>query len=67
MKNFLKQNWFRISLLSILVISIVGAFYWYEWRPDQIRKNCYDIAVMIGGVNFDKNYNSCLLDNGLMK
>jgi len=40
MKNFLKENWFKIGLIAILVISIAGAFYWFEWRPTQIRKEC---------------------------
>ncbi len=23
---------------------IIGLFYWYEWRPTQIRKECYKEA-----------------------
>lgn len=37
---FLKDNWFR-SLLLILIIAFVGsAFYWFSWKPAQIRHNC---------------------------
>lgn len=38
--TWLKQNWFKVGLLTILVIVVAGAFYWYEWRPSQIRKYC---------------------------
>ncbi|MFH1162386.1 MAG: hypothetical protein V1696_03910 [Candidatus Jorgensenbacteria bacterium] len=45
MKNWLKENWFKIGLLAILVISVVGAFYWWEIRPAQIRKSCFNSAI----------------------
>ena len=28
MINWLKQNWFKVGLLVVLVISIADAFYW---------------------------------------
>jgi uncharacterized protein YxeA len=31
--------------LILLILILVGVFYWYEWRPSQIRKNCYNSAV----------------------
>lgn len=38
--NFLKENWFRITIV-LLVLAIAGlSFYWYEWRPYKIRKEC---------------------------
>jgi len=61
MKEKIKNYWWLI----IVIIIIGGAFYWYEWRPTQIRKECFNIAVSIGGVDFDKNYYFCLLDHGL--
>jgi len=33
----------RILILIILVI--VGLFYWYEWRPSQIKKYCNQWAL----------------------
>jgi hypothetical protein len=42
MKNFLKDNWFKIILLIIIVAIINGAFYWFQWRPTRIRTNCLD-------------------------
>lgn len=52
-------------IILILLIILGFAFYWYSWKPNQIKKKCYDVAISIGGDNFDKNYQSCLLDNGL--
>jgi predicted negative regulator of RcsB-dependent stress response len=43
-KNWLKNNWFKISLSIIVLIVMSGAFYWYEWRPSQIKKSCYKEA-----------------------
>lgn len=40
MKEFIKQNWFKVSLLVIIVIIIGGAFYWFQIRPADIRKEC---------------------------
>ncbi len=68
MKQFIKNNWFKISLLAILIIVISGAFYWFQFRPSQIRKKCYDIAAAISGFNtLEINYQNCLRDNGLNK
>jgi len=39
-KIFLQQNWFKVSFLLILVIVIGGFFYWFQWRPTQIKKEC---------------------------
>jgi len=44
MKNWFKENWFKVGLLAILIISIIGGFYWYSWRPNQIKKFCYKEA-----------------------
>jgi len=54
-----------VILIALIVLGF--NFYWFEWRPTQIKKRCYDIAVVIGGNNFNKNYASCLLSNGLEK
>lgn len=39
-KKFVAENWFKLGLLVILVISIASAFYWFEWRPTQIKQRC---------------------------
>lgn len=33
------------ALVVIIVIAIVGGFYWYEYRPAKIRKLCNARAV----------------------
>lgn len=35
-KDFVVSNKWIITLLVI----IAGLFYWYEWRPAQIKKEC---------------------------
>jgi len=32
---------FKIILIVIILAILGGAFYWFEWRPAQIRKMCY--------------------------
>ena len=43
--NWLKENWFKAGLLAVLIIFIAGAFYWYEFRPNQIKQKCAEIAI----------------------
>ena len=40
MEKFIKENWFKVGLLAISTIFVVSAFYWFEWRPTQIKKEC---------------------------
>ncbi len=42
--DLLKQNWFKISTLLIIIGIVGGYFYWYEWRPSKIRVECNDSA-----------------------
>lgn len=42
MKTFLKENWFKISLLIAVIVIVGSAFYWYEWRPNRIKKMCQE-------------------------
>ncbi|MFA6422814.1 MAG: hypothetical protein WCV92_05465 [Candidatus Buchananbacteria bacterium] len=34
-----------VVVLTLLLLILVGIFYWFEWRPSQIRKNCYASAI----------------------
>lgn len=67
-----------IAILAVLVITL-GAFYWYEYRPSQIRKSCQEkiekqdrellesaIKSKIMGEGNDI-YDFCLRKNGLEK
>jgi hypothetical protein len=33
----------KVIVIALLLI-IIGLFYWYEWRPNQIRKSCFSQA-----------------------
>ena len=54
-KTFLQQNWFKIGLLITLVAIAGGAFYWFQWRPTQIRKECNIYANSGEVLKQDKN------------
>lgn len=60
-------------IIGILIVGI-GLFYWYEWRPSQIIKQCNKEAVeKAKGVEdgnqaikiYDARYKSCLRGEGL--
>lgn len=34
------DKWYRIYLPSIVLLSIIGWFYWFQWRPTQIKHDC---------------------------
>ncbi len=36
MKEKIKKYWWVI----IIILIVGGAFYWYEWRPSRIVKEC---------------------------
>lgn len=71
MKQFIKDNWFKLSLLVIIIIFIGGWFYWFQLRPIDIRKNCwakaYRDTMNIKGDRTDANYfyERCFRENGL--
>jgi hypothetical protein len=45
MKSWLKENWFKMSLILLALLS----FYWFEYRTEEARKICNDSAQV--GVN----------------
>ncbi|MCK5084498.1 MAG: hypothetical protein KAQ64_02495 [Candidatus Pacebacteria bacterium] len=68
MKKFIKENWFKIVVLLVLL----GLFYWYEWRPNKIIKQCslnaLDRAKIIKNSDredYEYFYRKCLRENGL--
>ena len=42
--DFLKENWFKVSFLAVVIVVIGGSFYWFQWRPQKIRIECNDSA-----------------------
>jgi len=50
-----KHKWTILSITLLLIAG--GAFYWYGWRPSQIRKMCFRSAgdkVNENRTDFDK-------------
>jgi len=37
--NLLKENWFKVGFLIVLVIAISGVFYWFWWQSYNIKKS----------------------------
>ncbi len=69
----LKQYW--LIILMVLIV-IGGLFYWYEWRPSQIRKDCSketkEFLKEMGERQmgdflsaFNVRYKSCITINGI--
>lgn len=67
-KNFLLKYKSKIFTITLLLLISGMAFYWYEYRPSQIRKNCYE---SLKGKSFysssaaDIAMKACLMKNGL--
>ena len=73
----------QYKYIILIVVIILGlAFYWYEWRPTQIRKECAESALkdapggdwrVRAGLNpkilglDEKVYRACLIQKGLEK
>ena len=69
----------KTSILIVVVVAVLGgAFYWYEWRPTQAKKEClkkaYDFSketlgekASIDDINkiYDFIYKNCLRKKGL--
>lgn len=51
----------------VVILVFASLFYWYEWRPSQIRQECYEIAKErgIGADRYDTFRKSCLDGKGL--
>ena len=51
----------------ILLVLIGLLFYWFQVRPSQIRKKCYEIVKAKSRKLLEHNlvYRSCLVENGM--
>ncbi|PIP31950.1 hypothetical protein COX24_00845 [bacterium (Candidatus Gribaldobacteria) CG23_combo_of_CG06-09_8_20_14_all_37_87_8] len=59
-----------IVLLAGVLLIGAGLFYWYEWRPNEIRKSCERSARVTeswGDVSYETAYFGCLRFKGLEK
>jgi predicted negative regulator of RcsB-dependent stress response len=74
MKTWLKENWFKLAIILLLLF----CFYWYEWRPTQVKQRCSAEARFSGGALdrlarsdienqkfINDYYNDCLMRFGL--
>ncbi len=48
--NFIKENHSKIALSITLLIVISGSFYWFQWRPMQIKKECSWVKNLTSGI-----------------
>ena len=63
-------NWILIALTTTILLSLIGgAFYWFEYRPTQIKKDCSWTEYKTGKWREAKEseYEKCLRRNGLLE
>ncbi len=41
-----KQFLYLVTLLIITTV-LAGAFYWFEWRPTQIKQECAELVIKL--------------------
>lgn len=58
-----------LVFVFVFLALVAGAFYWYEYRPSQIRAECNHLAESKGGASKykEERYVSCLNSKGLVK
>ena len=63
----------KIILGAIILLILGGIFYWFQWRPAQIRKECsrWINFRVLGGTRTaeekELDYKECLREHGLEK
>lgn len=71
MKEFIKQNWFKLGIFLLLILVIGGGFYWFQIRPMAVRQYCwakaYRETISARGDRTDANYyyERCFREMGL--
>lgn len=65
--NILKQNKYRVSLILLGLLLISGWFYWFQYRPGEVRRSCAEEATKGPGTKKaeDNRYRECLAKHGL--
>lgn len=63
------KSFIGVALWLIVILAVMGAaFFWYELRPSDIRKNCEAYANSQDAYDVDESnnfYRMCLLRNGM--
>ena len=44
-KQWLKKNWFKLSLLTIILVTSSFFAYWTQIKPANARKNCFEVTT----------------------
>lgn len=58
-KKYYKNNSSKVNIITGALIVLIGGFYWFSIRPEQIRKECAKDNYS------ESSYRSCLRENGL--
>jgi hypothetical protein len=56
------------AVIALLIILIALVFYWWEWRPRQIRKECNEGAIHSDKwsyIKYDTYFTRCAREKGL--
>ena len=73
MKKFIKENWFKILIVALILLFILGWFYWFQWRTTDIKKECAKWSLEKAKTSdtsydqeyYDDYYLRCLRENGI--
>lgn len=79
MKKFIKENWFKLSIIIIIIIIFGGGFYWFQLRPTKIKQDCAWIKRIAPATieepaitkddikNSQLEYDKCVIENSTSK
>jgi hypothetical protein len=73
LKDSVKKINFKLLLTKInlkvitLIVVGLGLFYWFQYRPSEIRKICYQEVMKSPGYFEARVYQGCLNGNGITK
>jgi len=56
--GWFKENWFKLSILFVFLITILGCFFWFGIRPSGIKKECAIWAKYMAIKEKDLNLNT---------
>lgn len=57
----------QLVIVALIVTALLGgAFYWYEWRPSQIKKECHEVAKRLEkNAQYERTLRDCFNERGL--
>lgn len=62
------ENKGKIFMFLIFFLLLAGWFYWFQWRPSEIRKNCLKETIAQSKINssgLNTYYKVCLTKHGM--